>query len=212
LWAAGCRPPSGWASGTTGGIGGPPTLSPGESRSRSGCGTRLRWDWAPSGASSGLSCRAGHRWETIAFCPGASRARAAQGGRDAGLCRAPGAVGQGTGVGSCLPCPYRCPSPGLLEAPGQHRGLTSPRGTAALAKLQFACPCDSTCVCRSHTSNQCPRWLGKDPRPPLRVPKPLPPPPAEHPQGPSSGHREYGAIGGGTQIPEAAGREHGRWR
>lgn len=59
---------------------GSPKLSPSESWSRSGCRTRQRRDWALSGASTGLSCRAGHRWETIAFCPGASHARAAQGG------------------------------------------------------------------------------------------------------------------------------------
>lgn len=147
---------------------GPHKLSPSESLSRSGCGTRQRRDWALSGASSGLSCRAGHRWETIAFCPGALHARAAQGGRAAGLCQAPGAARQGTG--SCHPCPYPCPSLGLLEAPGQHRGLTSPRRTAALAKHQFACPCDSTGVCRSHTSTQCLCWPGKDPQPPPRVP------------------------------------------
>lgn len=59
---------------------GSPKLSPSKSWSRSGCRTRQRRDWALSGASTGLSCRAGHRWETIAFCPGASHARAAQGG------------------------------------------------------------------------------------------------------------------------------------
>lgn len=55
-------------------------LSSSESWSRNGCSTRQCRDWALSRASSGLSCRAGHRWETIAFCPGASRARAVQGG------------------------------------------------------------------------------------------------------------------------------------
>lgn len=89
--------------------------------------------------SAGLSCRAGHRWETIAFCPGASHARAAQGGRAAGLCRVPGAAGQCTGTGICLPGPHPCPSLGLLEAPGEHQGLTSLEGTDTLAKHQFDC-------------------------------------------------------------------------
>lgn len=55
-------------------------LSPSESWSRSGCSKGQCRVWALSEASAGLSCRAGHRWETIAFCPSASRARAAQEG------------------------------------------------------------------------------------------------------------------------------------
>ena len=189
---------------------GPPELSPSESWSRSGCSTRQHRDWALNGASAGLSCRAGHRWETIAFCPGASRARAAQGRRAAGLCQAPGAAGQGMGAGSCLPCPYPCPILGLLRAPGEHRGLTSPGGTAALAKHQFDGPCDSTGVCRSHTSTWCPYRPGKDPWPPPRVPNHC-----HH-------HHRPSTPGPVTRLPwvwsnqqrgmRPTGREHGQWR
>lgn len=74
-------------------------------------------------------------------------------------------------MGSRLSCPYPCPSLGLLEAPGKFWDLTTPRGTVALAKHQFACLCDSASVCKSYTSIWCTCWLVKDPQPPPRVPK-----------------------------------------
>lgn len=104
------------------GVGGP-RASPSQSWSRSGRGGRQSRDWAQHGASSGLSCRGGHRWEPIAFCPAASRARAAQGGRASGLCHGQVLLHQAREGDAAPPDHCSCPILGLL-GPGGRLGLT----------------------------------------------------------------------------------------
>lgn len=176
---------------------------PSQSWSRSGRGGRQRRDWAQCGASSGLSCRGGHRWEPIAFCPGASHARAAQGGRPSGLCLGQVLLHQAREGDAAPPDHCSCPILGLL-GPGGRLGLTFlPPGrdggsckTAGRVAVQAAVFADPTPAPGALAGRE-------------RTPAPSQGSPTEA-QCPSC--RGSGAISRGARGSERIGRERGWWR